>query len=108
MLGKMQIQMSFQHVAQVLEETGYDPGNAMREKGSLELVTQYKHKYHDRSNSLTLTQVLEETGYDLGDALREEDSVEVHIGQKRTKLYIVGGVDEATHFAPQVRKARRG
>jgi mRNA-decapping enzyme subunit 2 len=51
-------------------------------------------------------QVLEETGYDLGDALREEDAVEVHIGQKRTKLYIVAGVAEDTHFAPQVRKVR--
>ena len=59
------------------------------------------------SNPALVTQVLEETGYDLGNALREEDSVEVHIGQKRTKLYIVGGVDEATHFAPQVRKARQ-
>lgn len=50
------------------------------------------------------TQVLEETGYDLGDQLKEEDAIEVHLGQKRTKLYIVPGVDEATHFAPQVRK----
>lgn len=40
----------------------------------------------------------------MGDQLREEESIEVHVGQKRTKLYIVAGVNEATHFAPQVRK----
>ncbi len=50
--------------------------------------------------------MLEETGFDLTGRLREEDAIEVHLGQKRTKLYIVPGVDEATHFAPQVRKAR--
>jgi hypothetical protein len=49
-------------------------------------------------------QVLEETGFDISSRIIEDDSIEVQLGQQRSRLFIVTGVDEATHFAPLVRK----
>lgn len=49
-------------------------------------------------------EVLEETGMDLKGRLREDWCIELHLAQKRTKLYLVPGIDEAFPFHPRVRK----
>ncbi|KAK9842264.1 hypothetical protein WJX81_003533 [Elliptochloris bilobata] len=48
-------------------------------------------------------EVREETGFDIRPLLVEGDCIEMHIGQQRSKLFIITGVDERTHFAPLVR-----
>lgn len=49
-------------------------------------------------------EVLEETGMDLKGQLREDWCIELHLAQKRTKLYLVPGIDESFPFHPRVRK----
>lgn len=39
-----------------------------------------------------MPQVREETGYDVRPLLVDEDCIEMHIGQQRSKLFIIAGV----------------
>eukprot|EP00887_Chlorella_sp_A99_P000012 scaffold16.g12.t1 len=48
-------------------------------------------------------EVLEETGVDIGALVREEDFIAAKIGDQDTKLFIVQGIPESTHFAPHVK-----
>lgn len=41
---------------------------------------------------------------DLTGQLREDWCIEVHLAQKRTKLYVVPGIEESFPFHPRVRK----
>lgn len=49
-------------------------------------------------------EVLEETGFDVGSRLRGNDYIEIHMQEKRSRLYIIQGVEETTPFAPIARK----
>ncbi|KAL0029326.1 hypothetical protein WJX79_010455 [Trebouxia sp. C0005] len=49
-------------------------------------------------------EVLEETGFDVGSRLKSHDYIEIHMQEKRSRLYIIQGVNESTPFAPIARK----
>lgn len=49
-------------------------------------------------------EVLEETGFDVGSRLKSNDYIEIHMQEKRSRLYIIQGVEESTPFAPIARK----
>ncbi|DBB01078.1 TPA: hypothetical protein ACH3X1_000973 [Trebouxia sp. C0004] len=49
-------------------------------------------------------EVLEETGFDVRSRLKSNDYIEIHMQEKRSRLYIIQGVEESTPFAPIARK----
>ncbi|PSC69393.1 mRNA-decapping enzyme subunit 2 [Micractinium conductrix] len=48
-------------------------------------------------------EVEEETGLDITDLLNKQDFIDAQLGDQDTRLFIVQGVPETTHFAPHVR-----
>ena len=48
-------------------------------------------------------QVLEETGLDIACMWKEQDCIDAQLGDQDTRLFIVSGIPETTHFAPHVR-----
>lgn len=48
-------------------------------------------------------EVLEETGLDIGGMVEEQDTIAARLADQDTRLFIVTGVPESTHFAPHVR-----
>jgi hypothetical protein len=51
-----------------------------------------------------VSQVREETGYDVRPLLVEEDCIEMHIGQQRSKLFIIAGVRASPPPPPNARQ----
>jgi len=53
-----------------------------------------------------VSQVREETGYDVRPLLVEEDCIEMHIGQQRSKLFIIAGVRASPPPPPTLASTR--
>lgn len=47
---------------------------------------------------------MEETGFDVSKLLKKDEYIELIFGQQRVRLYIIAGVKDDTHFAPQTKK----
>ncbi|KAL3162388.1 hypothetical protein ABBQ32_010064 [Trebouxia sp. C0010 RCD-2024] len=58
----------------------------------------------EADDACAVREVLEETGFDVGSRLIVDDYIEVHMQEKRSRLYIIQGVEESTPFAPIARK----
>lgn len=62
-----------------------------------------KKNKDEEDHKCAIREVLEETGFDVSGLLKVEDNLEMVIGEQRIRLFIVGGVDEDTKFAPQTK-----
>lgn len=62
-----------------------------------------KKQKDEEDHKCAIREVWEETGFDVSGLLKVEDNLEVIIGEQRIRLFIIGGIDEETTFAPQTK-----
>lgn len=63
-----------------------------------------KKNKDEEDNNCAIREVLEETGFDVSNLLNKDEYIEMIFGQQRVRLYIITGVKDDTHFAPQTKK----